>query len=402
MGSRENHALRGWLIGTQVFGCTALLLVTGLFTKSLLYLLNQESGSPGFRPGRVALAEVRLPPATYDKDQSRVAFNDGVLSNLREISGVQSAGMTSAMPLQGESWIEIPRRMDRPNERGPQVNLRWASPGYFETMGAKLVAGRFLEERDREISGAVLSEGEAKAVWPNESPLGAKMQIEGRVFTVVGVVADSRGTSLKTAPAKMVWVHYKDRPPYSVVFLAKGAQPADALVSGMRQAIWKYAPGITISRAKTMDAQLKDSLATERFQTMVLVAFGVSALLLAMLGIYGVLSYLSSDFASAAKIGVRMALGASRGSIYALTFREATWRVVLWLGLGLLFSFWAGRVVQKMLYGIRAVDVPVMGIGGGAVPDGGFGGGVFAGAAGGFGGAYGYSAERVEPQYAER
>jgi hypothetical protein len=227
-------------------------------------------------------------------------------------------------------------------------------------MGATLVAGRFLEERDRELNGAVLSEGETKAVWPNENPLGAKMQIEGRLFTVVGVVADSRGTSLKTAPAKMIWVHYKDRPPYSMVFLAKGAQPADVLVREMRQAIWKYAPGITISRAKTMDAQLNDSLATERFQTMVLVAFGVSALLLAMLGIYGVLSY--SVATRRQEIGVRMALGANRANIYALTFREATGPVVSGLVLGLLVSVWAGRVVQKMLYGIQGVDVPVMGM----------------------------------------
>jgi len=355
MGSRESHAVRGWLICAQVFGCTALLLVTGLFTKSLLYLLNQDKG---FSTERVALAEVRLPPATYGKDPSRVAFTDGVLANLRSIGGVQVAGMTSAMPLQGESWIERPTRVDRPNDKTPLANMRWAGPGYFETMGDKLVAGRFLEERDRELNGAVLTEGEAKALWPDGSPIGGKVQIEGTVYTVVGVVADSRATSLKAAPAKMVWAHYKARPPYTLVFLAKGLQQGDALVSGMRQAIWKYAPGITISKAKTMDAQLNDSLATERFQTMVLVAFGVSALMLAMLGIYGVLSY--SVETRRAEIGVRMALGANRRNIYALTFREAAGPVVVGLGAGLLASVWAGQVIQKLLYGIRVVDAAVM------------------------------------------
>jgi predicted permease len=356
MGSRESHALRGWLIGAQVFGCTALLLVTGLFAKSLLYLLNQDMG---FSTQRVALAEVRLPPATYAKDLSRVAFNDGVLQNLREIGGVQVAGMTSAMPLAGESWIEGVTRLDKPNLRAPLVNLRWASPGYFETMGTKLLAGRFLEERDREMNGTVFSEGQAKAMWPDENPIGAKVRIEGRVFTVVGVVADSRGTSLKSAPAKMVWVHYKDRAPYSMVFMAKGSGAASELVGAMRQAIWKYAPSITISRAKTMDAQLTDSLATERFQTMVLVAFGVAALLLAMLGIYGVLSH--SVETRRQEIGVRMALGASRESIYGLTFREAAGPVVLGLGTGLLSSVWAGQVIKKLLFGIQGMDASVMG-----------------------------------------
>jgi predicted permease len=356
MGSRESHALRGWLIGAQVFGCTALLLVTGLFAKSLLNLLNQDRG---FSTEHVALAEVRLPPATYERDESRVAFDDGVLRNLRGMGGVQTVGMTSAMPLQGESWIEGVTRLDKPQVRAPLVNLRWASAGYFETMGAKLVTGRFLEERDRDGNGAVFSEGEAKAVWPGENPIGAKVRIEGRVFTVVGVVADSRGTSLKSEPAKMVWVHYKDRAPYSMVFLAKGTGAAGELVGAMRQAIWKYAPGITISRAKTMDAQLTDSLATERFQTMVLVAFGMAALLLAMLGIYGVLSY--SVETRRQEIGVRMALGASRESIYALTFREAAGPVLVGLGAGLLASVWAGKVIQKLLYGIRGVDAGVMG-----------------------------------------
>ena len=355
LGSRQGRQLRTWLIALQVFGCTALLLVTGLFAKSLLYLLHQDKG---FETARVAVAEVRLAPKTYGTDQSRVAFNDAVLANLRTIPGIQAAGLVSAMPLEGETWIEYARRVDRPDQQGPLVNARWVSPGYFEATRQKLLAGRFFEERDRNLNSTVLSEGEAKAMWGSGNPVGSQVMLLGRTFTVIGIVADSRSTSLKTAPVRVAYVDYYYRPPYISVFVVRGAEAADALVSSMRQAIWKYAPDVTIARAKTLDSQLTDSLAPERFQTMVLMAFGVAALLLAMLGIYGVLSY--SVVTRRQEIGVRMALGATRSGVYALTFAEATVPVVTGLAAGLAASLLAGSVIQKMLYGIRVLDPPVI------------------------------------------
>jgi len=355
LGNRQSRRLRSLLIGLQVFGCTVLLLVTGLFAKSLLHLLHQDKG---FEAGHVAIAEVSLPAKTYATDQSRTAFDDAVLRNLREISGVQSAGLVSTMPLEGESWIDYLRRADRPNQETPLINLRWASPGYFESMRERLVAGRFFEERDRNLHSAVLSEGEANALWQSESPIGAQILIQGKTFTVIGIVADSRNTSLKAPPARMAYLHYQDRPPYATYFTVRSMQPADALVASMRQAIWKYAPDITIARVKSLDSQLNDSLATERFQTTILMSFGIAALLLAMLGIYGVLSY--STATRKQEIGVRMALGATRSKIYALTLGEAGAPVFGGLGAGLVASLLAGRVIQKLLYGVQAVDPSVM------------------------------------------
>jgi predicted permease len=351
LGSRQTRRLRAALIGLQVFGCTVLLLVTGLFAKSLLYLLHQDKG---FETGRGAIAEVRLAGKSYGDAGSRIAFDDAVLRNLREISGVQWVGMVSAMPLEGESTIEYLRRVDRPDQQPPLINLRWVSPGYFEAMRERLVAGRFFEERDRNLSSVVLSEGEASALWQNENPIGGQIETEGRKFTVIGVVADSRTTSLKAPPARMAYLHYKDRPPYTTFFIVRGLPPADALVAGMRQTIWKYAPDITIARVKAMDSQLHDSLAPERFQTTVLISFGVSGLLLAMLGIYGVLSY--STITRRQEIGVRMALGATRRKIYALTLGEAAAPVFGGLAAGLLASVLAGATLRKLLYGVRTVD----------------------------------------------
>jgi predicted permease len=355
IGSTQSHRLRTWLIGLQVFGCTALLLVTGLFSKSLLYLLHQDKG---FETGEVTIAEVRPSPVTYRADQSRTALDDGVLQNLRGIPAVQAAGLVSAMPLEGESWIEGLRRVDRPKQEASLINLRWVSPGYFETMRERLVAGRFFEERDRNLNGVVLSEGEAQALWGSQNPIGGQVTTEGRTFTVIGVVADSRNTSLKSAPARMAYLHYNDRPPYATFFLVRAAQPANTVVSSMREAIWKYAPAVTIARVKTLDSQLTDSLATERFRTLVLVAFGAGALLLAMLGIYGVLSY--AVVTRRQEIGVRIALGATRNSIYALTFGEAAAPVLAGLVTGLAASVLAGRIIGNLLYGTQGVDPSVL------------------------------------------
>jgi len=354
LGNRQSNRARRWLIGLQVAGCTALLLITGLFSKSLLHLLGEEKG---FDTDQAAVAEVRLTPQIYGEDQSRINFDDAVLANLRAIPGVQSAALVSAMPLGGESWIEPVQRLDKPYLETPLINFRWVSPGYFETTRQRLLAGRFFEERDRNLSNVVLSEGEAKALWGSEDPIGRRVKIEGRIFTVVGVVADSRSTSLKTPPARMAYAHYKDRPPFHTYFLIRAAN-AGVLGSAMRQAIWKYDPEVTIARVKTLGAQLTDSLATERFETLVLLSFGAAALLLAMLGIYGVLSY--SVVTRKQEIGVRMALGSTRARIYALTFAEAGTTVLAGVTTGLAASLLASRAIQGLLYGTQTVDLPVI------------------------------------------
>jgi predicted permease len=353
-GSRRSRFIRTSLIGLQVFGCTVLLLLTGLFSKSLLHLLNSDKG---FDTTHTVVAELRLTSKLYPKGDARVAFDDGVLAGLRSLPGIQSAGLVSAMPLEGESWIEGMQRLDRPNLELPLFNFRWVSPGYFETMRERLVAGRFFEERDRNLSSAILSESQAKAGWPQEDPIGAQIQIEGRKFTVIGVVADSHVTSLKSAPARMVYVHYKDRPPYTTYFLARSARPVDELVAGVRQAVWRYAPDITIARIKTLDSQLTDSLVAERFQTAVLMSFGAAALLLAMLGIYAVLSY--SVAGRRQEIGVRVAIGATRARIYSLTLGEAAIPVFTGLVAGVAASMVVARAVQNLLYGVETVDASV-------------------------------------------
>ncbi len=353
-GSRQSRQLRRWLIGAQVFGCTALLLVTGLFAKSLLHLLQSDRG---FDTGHVVIAEADLTPKSYSKDQSRTAFDDAVLDKLRALPGAQEAALVSAMPLTGETWISGIFRADRPTKNSPLANIRWVSPGYFEVIREKLLEGRLFEERDRNLKSAVISEAAARAAWPGEDPVGRQIVQHDKKYTVVGVVANARNNSLKLAPANMVYFLYPDEPPYATFFMVRSAQPENAIATGMRRSIWSQDPELLIARVKTLDSQVSDSLAPERFQTVVLSSFGIASLLLAMLGIYGVLSYTVAGRKQ--EIGVRMALGATQQSIYRLTMSEAAWPVLAGLAAGWAVSLAAGHAVKALLYGVGTADFSV-------------------------------------------
>ncbi len=353
-GARHGHRLRLTLIGLQVFGCTALLLLTGLFAKSLMTMLNSDRG---FDTGNVVVAEVNSRGHVYESVPTRIAFADGVLDRLRSLPGVKSVAVGSAMPLEGETWIDGIFRPDQPNPHPPLCNIRWVSPEYFQLLRERLVAGRFFEERDRDANNAIISEASARAAWPRENPVGRPVRFQDTIFTIVGVVADSRTNSLKDAPVNMVYLPSHNYAPFPMVFMARSAQAPDALTSDVRRAIWNQDPEVTIARVKTLDTQVKDSLASERFQTFLLIGFGVAALLLAMLGVYGVLSYIVAGRTQ--EFGLRMALGASRQSIYSLTMSEASVPVLAGLVGGWAASALAGNLVQKLLYGVHAIDWPV-------------------------------------------
>ena len=356
-GSRTNSRARLILIGVQVCGCTALLLITGLFAKSLATLMHNARG---FDTTNVVAAEVNLRGHIYDEDAARVSFDEHVLEKLRALPGVTHTALYSAMPLEGETWIDGIFLPEQPSRHGQLANFRWVSADYFRLVRQVLVAGRFFDEGDRDSNRAVISETTAKAVWPHENPIGRTMLWHGKPFTVIGVAGDSLTNSLKDAPTRMVYLPYRTNTPYTSYFLVRSEQRPDSLIPAVRRAIWAQDPGVTIARVKTLESQVKDSLAMERFQTFILVAFGAAALMLAMLGVYGVLSYVVAGRTQ--EFGVRMALGATRQSIYRLTMNEAARPVVIGLFAGWAASIAAGRLVRNLLYGIGTMDWSVTAI----------------------------------------
>ena len=352
--SRGGQRLRRWLIGAQVFGCTTLLLVTGLFARSLVRLLNSDRG---FSTDHVVAASVMLQGKAFT-DEARASFDEGALEKLRSLPGVQSASMVSAMLLQGESWIDGVVRPDQAKQhQSPLANYRWISPDYFATIQQPMLEGRALDAHDRSLKNAVISEATAKAVWPGESPLGRQFARGETTYTVVGVVADARNNSLREAPVNMVYLPYWDDPPYVSFFLVRSSKDTELLADSVRKAIWGFNPDVTIASVSTLDSQVGASLAPERMETVLLATFGGAAFLLALLGIYGTLNY--SVQARTQEIGVRMALGASRRNIYLVTLMGIVVPVAAGLGLGWIASVGIGRAVSALLYGTAGLDVTV-------------------------------------------
>jgi predicted permease len=354
-GSRRSSLLRRSLVGAQVFACTTLLLVAGLFAKSLIHLSTSDKG---FSTGNIVAADVFLQGNAFGEDKDRATFDDGVLEKLRALPGVQSASLVSAMLLTGESWIDGVVPVGAAFNPSQQANYRWIGPDYFATLQQRIIEGRALDEHDRTQKNAVISEATAKAVWPNQSPINRQFQRNGNTLTVVGVVADARNNSLRAAPVNMVYLPYWDNPPYATYFLVRSAQDPTLLTEAVRNTIWSYNPNVTIARVHTLDSQLSDSLASEHLETGIFAAFGAAALLLALLGIYGTLSY--SVEARTQEVGIRMALGATRQSVYRLMLSTIVAPVVFGLALGYIASLTIGKSLTALLYNTSPTDLSVI------------------------------------------
>ncbi|MGA7314842.1 MAG: ABC transporter permease [Silvibacterium sp.] len=354
-GERNSTRTRSWLIGTEVFAATALLMVMGLLDQSLLHLLDEHRG---FTTGQVFSAEVDVDGHRYNEPVSRISFDDEILRRLRKLPGVQYAGLVSAMPLTGETWLDGLIRTDGPNSDSKISNYRWISPDYLSTMRIPLLRGRLLTDADRTLKSALISERTANAVWPDQDPIGHQFRRGGNgTYTVVGVVADTRSNSLKEPPGLMVYMPYWDNPPYPTFFMVRTAQDSAAIEETMRHQIWSYDPEANIPQVRSLDEQVNESLAPERSQAFVLSSFGIAALFLAVLGIYGVLSYSISR--RVRELGIRIALGATRNSLYVLTMTEAARPVLVGLVGGIIASVFAGYWIRSLLYGISPVNVPV-------------------------------------------
>jgi predicted permease len=353
-GSRRSGLLRRSLVGAQVFACTTLLLVAGLFAKSLIHLSSMDRG---FSTDHIAAADVYLQGNTFSADKDRVSFDDGILEKLRALPGVQSASLVSYMLLTGDNWLDAVTPADHPHDES-LANFRWISPDYFATIRQRILEGRPLDERDRIQKTAVISEAAAKAVWPGRDALGRTFLSHGKSVTVVGVVADAHNNSLRAAPVNMVYLPYWDNPPYATYFLVRSAQDPTQLTESIRNTIWSYNPNVTIARIHTLDSQLSDSLAPEHLETGIFAAFGAAALLLALLGIYGTLSY--SVEARIQEVGIRMALGATRQSVYRLMLGTIVAPVIAGLTLGCIASLTIGKSLSALLYGTSPADPTVI------------------------------------------
>jgi predicted permease len=349
--------VRRLLVVVEVAVSVALVLMTGLLTTSLLRLLRVDRG---FVAARVATAMVDLPNKTYSDTGARAAFYRQVVARLSELPGVEHAAAVSELPLSRDSWIDIINVPGdaRPIMQLPTQHFRWVTPGYFETIHLPLIAGRLLNTSDEGKHYAVISELTAKTLWPGKNPIGQPFHRAGLLkedpFTVIGVVGNARTVSLSNPDPMMVYMPYWYRSDTTGGLLVRTTQSPAMMADAMRKAIWSVDPEVPVPAVRMLGGVVEDSVANRRFEMQLLLLFAVSALLLASLGVYGVVTY--SVVQREREIGLRLALGAQRKNIYRLVLRDGLVPVLVGAVAGVAVAFASARIVSSLLFQVSPYD----------------------------------------------
>ena len=358
--SRSSKRLRRMLVACEVAVSVALVLLTGLLTGSMVKLMRIDHG---FDADRVMTASVDLPAGGYSDLQPRVAFYKNALERLRQLPGVEDAGLTSQLPLAGDQWIDMIRTQGdaRPFFQLPTEHFRWISPGYLEAIQMPMVAGRKLTAADEGKNFALVSELTARTLWPGTNPVGRQFVRGGsdeKPFTVIGVVKDARTISLAKADPMMVYMPYWYRCNAAGELIVRTHQDPATLAGEIREAVWSVNPNVSVPVVRSLDGIIEDSVANRRFEMDLLLLFAVSALLLAGLGVYGVVMY--SVVQREREIGLRMALGAQRTNIYGMVLHDGLFPVLVGAiaGIGIAFAF--ARVVGSLLFQTSPYDPAVV------------------------------------------
>jgi len=357
-GARKATATRRLLVGFEVACTTVLLIFTALVSRSFVRILNQDRA---FRSDHLVVAEVNLLNPRYNQggksgEPARSAFVDRALARLRSNGGVQFAAITDNMPLTGENSVYGVSRQDHPLPESalPTANLRNITPDYFAAMQIPLIAGESFREKERDHpEDAIVSQKLAKTAWPGEDPLGRKFRINGRTYTVLGIAADARIVDLKQS-APVVYLPYWHDPPATVFFLVRSSLPLDALAPSVRSELWDIDPEVTIPVIKSVETQVSESVGADRFQALVLSCFSGAALMLAALGVYGVLAYSAS--LRTQEFAIRMALGSSKRSLMQLMLLEVSYPVLAGLTFGAIAALGTTRAIRSLLYETEAAD----------------------------------------------
>ena len=357
-----HKGLRGALVAVEVAVALVLLVGSGLLLRSVGRLLSVD---PGFDPSHLLTMQIQVSPdRVADEDATRRYF-ERLLDAARQVPGVTSAALTSQLPLSGDSDLygvhfDPSPAADPGQPAQAHGTFRYAvSPGYFETLGIPLRRGRYLDERDREGGArvAVISEAIAARRLPGLDPIGRRLRIGvGPLYTVVGVVGEVHQASLALRATDAVyttegqWQYADDT--MSLVVRTEG-EPA-ALARDVRRAIWSIEPDQPIARVATMGDLAAASAAERRFTLSLFEAFALTALALAGAGIYGVLSAQVAE--RTREIGVRSALGATRGEILGLVARRGMRLVGVGVLLGAAAAAASSRALAALLFGISPLD----------------------------------------------
>ncbi len=354
--------LRSLLVMSEVAISLVLLIGAGLLINSFLRLRNVD---PGFRADNLLTMKIVLPEPKYAKFQPRAAFYTDLVQRVQSLAGVRSAAVTTNLPLyrQGNSVsINIEGRPAPPPGQELIVVTRIISPGYFDTMSIPVLKGRPLTDHDTETApnAVVISETMARRFWPGEDPLGKRIaawavKTPEDWAQVVGVVKDVRQFELTADPKPQMYLSYRQVgffAPRDLV-VKTDVDPA-SMAATVRKAVWDIDKDQPVSNIRTMEEILSESIARQRFSMLLLAIFAGVALVLAGVGIYGVMSY--SVAQRTHEIGIRMALGAQTGAVLKLAVGYGMKLVLIGIVVGLIAAFALTRLMATLLFGVTATD----------------------------------------------
>jgi predicted permease len=361
----RTERLRAILVAAQVAASVVLLVSAGLLIRALWRV---QSVDPGFRTDGVAAIQTPLPITKYGPTARRVDFYSRVLADARALPGVRSAAYISFLPMvmRGGIWgvkfLDAPRRAEDLDDE-PTVSLRFVTPGFFETLRIPLRAGRDIAESDTfDANGVVVvSESFVKQYLPGIDPIGRRIDFALRERTIVGVVGDIRVRGLERESEPQAYVSYRQVRDGNIILytpkelVIRASTDPIALVPAVRAIIRNADPDVPIAAARSLEEVVASDTASRTTQLRVLSAYAALSLLLAGVGLHGLLSFAVSQ--RVPEISLRMALGARAGDVLGLIFRQAALLAAIGTCAGLALAYAAGRWMEGLLFGVRPGDL---------------------------------------------
>jgi putative ABC transport system permease protein len=363
-GGARRSRIRNVLIISEVALALVLLVGAGLLLKSFNRLLSVD---PGFDPSNVLTMNVSLPQRGYEEPQKRASFYHETVQRISSLPGVETASAVSILPLSPTTQSGTTTAENSavgPDDVGVEADWRWITPDYFKTMSATLVRGRYFTEEDKEGSPrvAIVDESFARRFYPNEDAVGKRIKrggfkSENQWMTIIGVVKYIKNKRLDTdSHVQAYFPYYQDPQPNTMSLAVRTNRSIDpsSLSASVRQAVQEVDRNQPIYNIRTMEQIVSESVAQQRLSMLLLAIFACAALLLAAVGLYGVLAFLVNIRTH--EIGIRMALGASRRDVLKLIVGQGMLLTLIGIAIGLVGAFALTRIMSSLLFDVRATD----------------------------------------------
>jgi predicted permease len=359
-GSSAKQRTRKALVISEVALSLLLLIGAGLMIRSFWKL---QQVNPGFDTRNILAMSLGLPTTKYPEAHQHVAFFDRVLEEVRAIPGVESAGATTTLPLSGGGSTQpltIEGRATQLVAEQPTAKVRYISPDYFGAMGIPLRQGRFFSDQDRQdgVQVVIISEAMARQFWPGEDPIGKRLtpsfHLQQGPREVVGVVGDVKA-GLDADLAPVMYMSYRQAPRPYMTIVARTASDPQSFTQTISKAIYTVDQEQALWNVRTMQQVLTSSVSGRRFNMTLLITFAGLALVLAAVGVYGVMNY--SVTLRRRELGIRLALGAQTGDVLRLVLGQGLLLTLTGVGAGLVAAYGLTRLMESLLYGVTATDL---------------------------------------------